>query len=417
MNVMLKPSKLCGAVSAIPSKSMAHRLLICAALSEGTTKVKCPGTSEDIEATVACLRAMGSRVLRIGDSFLVPKIQAGACDLINFDCRESGTTLRFMMCIAAGLGLRARFDGSDRLFERPLTPLIEVLNTHGVIISRDERGRIIQSGRAFLEDFEIRGDVSSQYISGLLMMLPLCFGKRVKVTGDFQSKPYVSLTCEALRLSGLEVSENDNTYSVSGKYDLKEAMVEGDWSNGAFFLCTGALGSDVRVKNLLESSLQGDKRILSVLENFGAAVKVNNGEISVLSQRLKATTVDVRDIPDLVPVIAVVAAVAEGQTKIINAGRLRLKESDRLLTVCEMINSLGGNAKVDGDSLIIEGVEKLKGGEVNAYNDHRIAMSAAIASTVSECGVKILGAQAVNKSYPKFFEDFQNLGGAVLREE
>ncbi len=417
MTAKLNPAKLSGNAVAIPSKSMAHRLLICAALSEGTTTLKCPETSEDIEATVACLRAMGSRVLRIGDSFLVPKIKAGACDLIKFNCNESGTTLRFMMCIAAGLGLRAHFDGCDRLFERPLDPLIDVLRDHGVVISRDERNRIIQSGKAFGEDYEIRGDVSSQYISGLLMMLPLCKGKRVKVTGDFQSKPYVTLTCEAMTLSGLVAEEDDNIYSVSGKYDLKKEAVEGDWSNASFFLCASALGSSVKVENLRMDSSQGDKEILSVLESFGAECKISDRTVSVEAKKLKAFTVDVGNIPDLVPVLAVVASVSEGESRIINAGRLRLKESDRLVTVRDMINALGGRARIEEQSLIIEGVKALKGGVVDAMNDHRIAMSAAIASTVSEGAVIIKGAQAVNKSYPKFFEDMKHLGADVELEE
>lgn len=417
MIARLKPSLLKGEIEAIPSKSMAHRLLICAALSDGTTTIKCPETSEDIEATISCLRAMGSRVLRIGDSFLVPKIQAGACDAVNFDCCESGTTLRFMMCIAAGLGLRARFDGCDRLFERPLDPLVEVLRDHGVIISRDERNRIIQSGKAFGEKYEIRGDVSSQYISGLLMMLPLCKGKRVEVTGDFQSKPYVTLTASALRSAGLDVFELGNTYSVGGIYNLKKEIVEGDWSNGAFFLCASALGNDIKVTNLRGDSLQGDKEILSVLGSFGAKSDISDEGVAVKAEKLSGTTVDVGNIPDLVPILSVVAAMSQGETKFINAGRLRLKESDRLETVKNMIISLGGNAEIYDDSLVIKGVGSLSGGEVDSVNDHRIAMSAAVASTVCDREVIIKGAQAVNKSYPKFFEHLKHLGAEVLLEE
>ncbi len=414
MNVKLYPSKLKGEIEAIPSKSMAHRLLICAALSEGTTKVKCKGTSEDIEATVSCLKAMGSHVLRIGDSFLVPKITKGACDAVTFDCHESGTTLRFMMCIAAGIGLRARFDGSDRLFERPLEPLIKVLTDHGIVISRDERGRIIQSGKAFLPDYEIEGNISSQYISGLLLMLPLCSGKNVRVTGNFESKPYVTLTVKAMQEAGIRVIEENNVYSVSGKYVLKNTEVEGDWSNAGFFLVADALGSKLTLKGLDVNSQQGDREILAILKKYGCDIKTENG-IQVISGELKAQTVDVSDIPDMVPILSVLAAVSEGETHIVGAKRLRLKESDRLETVKNMINNLGGEAEIADDSLIIRGKAFLTGGKVNAANDHRIAMAAAIASTVSMGEVEILGAEAVNKSYPNFYEDLEKSGAQLER--
>ncbi len=414
MNVIITPKKLQGDIEAIPSKSMAHRLLICAALSEGTTKVRCKGTSEDIEATITCLKAMGSNIIRIGDSFLVPKITKGACDAVTFDCHESGTTLRFMMCIAAGIGLRAKFTGSDRLFERPLEPLIHVLTDHGIVISRDENNRIIQSGKAFLPDYEIEGNISSQYISGLMLMLPLTGGGKVKVTGNFESKPYVTLTMKAMQEAGVKVSEENNTYSVYGKYSLSNTDVEGDWSNAGFYLVASAIGSDITVKGLDVNSAQGDKETLSVLSQFGCEVLTENG-IKICAKELKAQTIDVSDIPDAVPILSVLAAVSKGETHIIGAKRLRLKESDRLLTVKNMINNLGGEAEITEDGLIIKGKESLKGGKVCAENDHRIAMSAAIASTVCEESVEIIGAEAVNKSYPKFFEHLEALGAQLER--
>lgn len=416
MIARITPSKLKGEIDAIPSKSMAHRLLICAALCEGTTKVKCNGTSEDIEATISCLRAMGSNIIRIGDTYLVPKITKGACDLVKFDCHESGTTLRFMMCIAAGLGLRAHFDGSDRLFERPLEPLIEVLTKHGLVISRDENNRIVQSGKAFMPDYEIEGNISSQYISGLMLMLPLCGGKSVKVTGNFESKPYVTLTAEAMREAGVNVTEEDNTYTVAGKYNLTDTQVEGDWSNAGFFLIADALGCDIKIKGLDINSAQGDRETLSVLKKFGCEISADS-TVSVKADSLNAQTVDVSNIPDAVPILSVLASVSKGETHIVGAKRLRLKESDRLVTVADMINNLGGECEITDDGLIIRGKEKLTGGKVYAQRDHRIAMSASIASVVCEDEVEIVGAEAVNKSYPKFFEDLCALGAQVKLEE
>ncbi len=417
MKAVVYPSKAEGVINAIPSKSMAHRLLICAALTEGITRIRCTSSSEDIDATIGCLRAMGSNVVKIGNYYIVPKITAKPCQSIVFDCKESGTTLRFMMCIAAGIGLRARFVGSERLFERPLSPLEEVLTEHGIVISRDESGRIIQSGRAFGENYNIDGNVSSQFISGLLMMLPICKGTSVTVTGEFESKPYVDLTVSALKQADLNVSVEGRKYTVTGRYDMRDTSVEGDWSNSSFFLCASALGSDIAVQGLDTESLQGDRQVLSVLSDFGADIHTEKNKVYCSAKELKGIEIDAKNIPDLVPVLSVVAALSNGKTIIKGAARLRFKESDRLSTVCDMINSLGGNCEVYDDGLIIEGVKKLSGGIVSGANDHRIVMSAAIAALSCDAPVEIMGAEAVNKSYPDFFEDLKALGLSVKVEE
>lgn len=398
MKVTVYPSNPEGVINAIASKSMAHRLLICAALTEGVTRIRCTTSCEDIEATISCLRAMGSNIVKIGNYYLVPKIKVHAGQSVTLDCNESGTTLRFMMCIAAGLGLCARFKGSQRLFERPLSPLEEVLTQHGIVISRDISGRIIQSGRAFGADYTISGDVSSQFISGLLMMLPLCGGKTVTVTGEFESKPYVDLTVSALKKADINVSEDDRKYTVTGRYDMRDCSVEGDWSNASFWLALKAMGAKVEVTGLFEESAQGDKAITELLSRLG-------GEI------------DVSNTPDLVPVLAVAAAFKEGETKILGAHRLKLKESDRLESVTEMINAIGGSCEATDDGLIVKGKETLFGGEVDSFNDHRIAMSAAIAAMYCKEAVVIKNAEAVNKSYPAFFEDLKSLGVRIEVEE
>ena len=416
MKVRITPAKLKGEIQAIPSKSIAHRLLICAAMTTGITRVRCKTSSEDIDATVSCLRAMGSNIVRIGNTYLVPKVTVHAGQSVEFDCGESGTTLRFMMCVAAGLGLCARFKGSDRLFERPLSPLTEILTDHGIVISRDNANRIIQSGRAFPGEYKIQGDVSSQFISGLLLMLPLCGGGSVEVTGSFESKPYVGLTVAAMLESDVKVECNDRIYKVFGRYDLRDCAVEGDWSNCAFWLCAGAMGSEVTVSDLDGDSLQGDREITKVLEGFSAEILSDKTRFTCKADSLTSCEIDASDIPDLVPVLSVVAAVSQGTTRITGCGRLRLKESDRLLTVSQMINNLGGNAQVSDDTLIIKG-GKLTGGVVDACCDHRIAMAAAIASTCCEGEVTITGAEAVCKSYPGFFEDMRTLGAILEVEE
>lgn len=417
MKVTVYPSNPKGMVNAIPSKSMAHRLLICAALTEGVTRIKCASSSEDIDATISCLRSMGSNIVKIGNYYIVPKVSVHAGQSVTLDCNESGTTLRFMMCIAAGLGLCARFKGSDRLFQRPLSPLEDVLTDHGIVISRDSDGRIIQSGRAFGTTYSISGDVSSQFISGLLMMLPLCGGQSVEVTGKFESKPYVDLTVSALRLADLNVLEEGRKFTVRGRYDMRDSAVEGDWSNAAFWLTLGALGAEVKVTGLCEESAQGDKEIMSYLTRFGAEKTADDRGLSFVKIDMSGTVIDVSDTPDLVPVLAVAASFAKGKSEIIGAKRLRLKESDRLETVTEMINAMGGNCKCTQDGLVIDGSQKLSGGVVNAQNDHRIAMAAAIGAVYCDAPVTIEGAHAVNKSYPGFFEDIESLGVKIEVEE
>ena len=247
-------------------------------------------------------------------------------------------------------------------------------------------------------------------------MLPLCGGGSVEVEGKFESKPYVNLTASAIQQSDVKLQCEDRVYKVFGRYDLRDCAVEGDWSNSAFWLCAGALGSDVTVSDLDMDSLQGDKGVTDALRKFGAQINISKNKICCRGNKLTATEIDVRDIPDLVPILSVVAACAKGTTRITGAARLRLKESDRLVTVSDMINNLGGKALIEDDSLVIEG-GGLKGGQVDACRDHRIAMSAAIAATVCESEVVIRDAGAVSKSYPKFFEDMKLLGARIEVEE
>ncbi len=417
MKATVYPGTLKGTIDAIASKSMAHRLLICAAMSEGFTRIMCRESSEDIDATIDCLKAMGSKITKIGNYYIVPKVTAHPGQLVTLDCKESGTTLRFMICIAAGLGLSVRFKGSDRLFSRPLEPLINVLTEHGIVFTRDDDNRIIQSGRAFGGDFKIQGDVSSQFISGLLLMLPLIGGGEVFVTGEFESKPYVDLTAQSLREADVSVDCDGSTYIVKGRYDLRNTEVEGDWSNACFWLTADALGAEVRVSGLNLNSPQGDREILSILQNFGAEVKVEDGAVSCQRGQLTGLEIDARDIPDMVPVLSVIACGARGVTRISGISRLRLKESDRVKTVTEMINALGGRAFEDGDTIVIEGTGTLSGGTVNAQRDHRIAMSSAISSLICTESVTILDAGSVSKSYPDFFSDLVSLGARVQLEE
>ncbi len=388
----ITPNKLSGTVTAIPSKSMAHRLLICAALADSPTEVECRGTSKDIEATRACLAAM--------------KTDA------PFPCGESGSTLRFLLPVAAALGLEAEFHMEGRLPQRPLAPLDQQLTVHGAVLTRPEPQILRCSGRLTPGDYVLPGNVSSQYISGLLFALPLLDApSTLTVTGTIESAPYIEMTLDALRQFGIHVMIRGNRYEIPacGYRSPGKAVVEGDWSNAAFWLCAGSLGAPMTVTGLNPGSLQGDKAVFDLLAAFGAKTTQNDDGFTVSPAPLRAVEIDAAAIPDLVPVLSVVAAAAEGTTRIYNAQRLRLKESDRIESVRRMLEALGASVEETADGLLIHGGKPLQGGTVDSCNDHRIAMAAAVASILCENEVTIHGAEAVEKSYPSFWSDLQSL--------
>ncbi len=388
----IAPSPIRGTVSAIASKSMAHRLLICAALAEEPTEVVCQTTSRDIEATRACLAAM-----KVGKTPL--------------PCGESGSTLRFLLPVAAALGLDTGFFMEGRLPDRPLAPLDEQLTKHGARLQKDGATLRI-SGKLQPGDYVLPGDVSSQYISGLLFALPLLDGpSTLTVTGKIESAPYIEMTLDALRQFGIHITIEEQVYHIPacGYRSPGTVQVEGDWSNAAFWLCAGALTGPVTVTGLDPHSLQGDKAVLDILQRFGAKCRQEGDAFTVSPAPLRAIDIDAAAIPDLVPILSVMAAKAEGTTRIYNAGRLRLKESDRIETVCRLLNSIGGQAEETADGLLISGGTPLSGGTVESFNDHRIAMAAAIAATVCQGPVTVLDAGAVSKSYPHFWEDLEKL--------
>ena len=367
---------------------MAHRLYICAALADSPTEISCQGTSRDIEATRACLAAM-----KTGEPL---------------PCGESGSTLRFLLPVAAALGLDAEFHMEGRLPQRPMYPLDEQLTLHGAKLSRPENHILTCTGKLTSGDYTLPGDVSSQYISGLLFALPLLDGpSTLTVTGKIESAPYIAMTLDALRQFGICVTIEENVFHIPacGYKSPGRAQVEGDWSNAAFWLCAGAIGRPMTVTGLHMDSLQGDKAVVERLKQFGAIVHGSTVEPAALH----GIDIDASAIPDLVPVLSVVAAAAEGTTRIYNAQRLRLKESDRIETVCRMLRNLGADVEETEDGLLIHGGKPLQGGTVDSCNDHRIAMSAAIASILCEGEVTVLGAEAVEKSYPDFWRDFEEL--------
>ena len=400
MNICITPQKLKGNIPAIPSKSAAHRLLICAALAKGETEIYCPYLSKDIEATAQCLEALGAGITYSDGSFHVRPIE-NVTENAALDCGESGSTLRFLLPVVCALGGGASIKMHGRLPERPLSPLWEELCAHGAALSKPERDVILVSGKLRAGDYGIRADISSQYISGLLFALPLLDGdSSLRLEGNVESAGYIEMTRQAQQVFDLSIPFDAGVFSVSAASEYLspgKAQVEGDWSNAAFWLAASKLsGGTVDVSGLRTDSQQGDKAVSEILENILSGDAI----------------VDVKDVPDLVPVLSVVAAVAPGKTEFINGARLRIKESDRISSVCRMLKSLGAVCEEKAEGLVVHG-GKLHGGTVDGENDHRIVMSAAVAAIACDSPVTILGAEAADKSYPTFFEDYTKLGGKV----
>lgn len=396
MDLTIEPTLLHGTVPAIASKSAAHRMLLAAALSHRPTTLEHLDLSNDILATMQCLKAMGATVCHNQTTArILPGRFTKKCRL---PCGESGTTLRFLLPVVSALGIQGDFIMEGRLPQRPLGPLDQELERHGITFFRPSADCLQIRGVLSPGEYVLPGNVSSQFISGLLFALPLLSEEStLTITEPLQSAPYVEMTLEILNQFGIHIPFKDGTFQIKpGIYAGNASLsVEGDWSNAAFWLTAAHLGSDLTVTNLQWNSAQGDKAIVSLLPKLG-----------------KGSVIDAAQIPDLIPILAVAAANARSETHFIHAQRLRMKESDRIESVCHLINGLGGCAIAAQDSLTIHG-SGLRGGVVRTFGDHRIAMAGAIAATVCKESVIILDAQVVKKSYPNFWRDYRNLGGTI----
>lgn len=421
MNVRISPSVPSGKIKAIASKSAAHRLLICAAFADKATELVCEEINDDISATVRCLNALGAKITRRGTSFVVLPIRNVRENAV-LDCGESGSTMRFLVPVVAALGCGASFAMSGRLPERPLSPLREELEAHGIEFSAIGSNPLTLKGKIDAGKYKIRGDVSSQFISGLLFALSITEGdSRIIIEGKTESAPYINMTVDALYEFDAEPERTEDGFAVTGRKRLtspEKLTVEGDWSNAAFALCAGAISphGKVSVYALDSESTQGDRGIVEILVRFGADVRRKCDCFTVRGGELCGIDIDATNIPDLVPVIAVTAAAAKGQTVIHGAARLKIKESDRLSTVTDMLLTLGADIEKTDDGLIINGGKPLTGGEVSSCGDHRIAMSAAVASVICQNDINITSAEAAAKSYPTFWDDFASLSINMTKE-
>lgn len=413
MDIKVIPSALSGEVSIPPSKSAAHRALICAALSDGSSRITPYCTSKDIKATVSCLRALGMNIAEDEKGYILSSGNITKGKTLNFN--ESGSTARFLLPIAAALGADITGVGEGRLPNRPMDTLTKLFREHGVEASSDNLPLTLK-GKMSGGDFYLPGNISSQYISGLLLAAPL-INEEVNIipTTALESVGYIDMTVSAMKRFGVNALETEKGWRVlkNSKYTAHNTRIEGDWSQAAFFMSAAAIGGDIKISGLDFDSLQGDMAALDVFAAFGANISITDNVLHIKRGELRGIEVNAKDIPDMVPAIAVTAAFATGKTVIHSAERLRIKESDRIKTTLAMLNAFGIKTIEQEDGMIIYG-GKPKGAVVDGANDHRIVMAAAIGAAFAEGESLIKGYEAINKSYPEFFEDFKRIGGKTL---
>ena len=418
MKVLIRPKKLSGKIDVVPSKSYSHRAIIAASLSEGESVIKNVLFSNDILRTIDCCRAFGAEITCY-ENYLVIKGTSEikrASSVIN--CGESGSTIRFMIPIMLVNNEKMEFRGENHLNKRPLETYYEIFKRQGIKYSHpiDAYMPLHTEGGLRSGEFVIPGDISSQFITGLLFALPLLDGdSEIKIIGNLESKAYIDLTLDILNKFGIKIRNNNYTsFTVFGnqKYVANNYTVEGDFSQAAFFLVMGALGNDISLGCMNLDSLQGDKKIIQDVKDLGAAIKSEDETIKAIHNPLRGAVIDLSQSPDLGPVLSVLASVSAGNSKFINASRLRIKECDRITCVREELNKLGACVTESHDEMYFNGVTELHGSmNLDAHNDHRIAMSLAVASTVCTSPLLIHGAECVKKSYPHFWDDFKKLGG------
>ncbi len=403
--VKIVPNKLKGTIKIPPSKSMAHRAIICASLAKGSSKITNIDYSDDIIATIEAMKSIGTKFTIFDDELIISGANTFTKKDSFIDCNESGSTLRFLVPISIANENNVRFVGKGNLGKRPITTFYEIFDNQKIKYSYKENELDLHiKGKLSADTFKVKGDISSQFISGLLFTLPLLDGDSViEITTKMESKSYIDLTLSMLEKFGIAIiNENYEKFIVKGNQEYKsiDYEVEGDYSQGAFFHCANFIGNEINIFGLDENSLQGDKQVLDIIEDFK-----NNDGLDVI--------IDASNCPDIIPVVTVASALRNGNTYIKNAGRLRIKECDRLSAICNELKKLGADVMEHNDSISICGKTELSGGKVSSYDDHRMAMALAIASSRCSSELIIDNKDCVSKSYPKFWQDFSLIGGII----
>ncbi len=414
-DMRIAPSTLSGTVRVPASKSVCHRAVICAGLAEGTSKISGILLSDDIIATMHAMEALGATIHQEGDTLTITGTDCLQTKPLEIACNESGSTLRFLIPLALN-NQTITFTGKGQLGERPLHDYFNIFDEQQITYQTTD-GHLPLSVTGTLKpgQFRLRGDVSSQFVSGLLFALPRLSGdSSIIITTEMESKGYIDLTLAMLERFGIKIINNNyQEFIVPGnqKYQSTDYCVEGDYSQVAFWLTAGTLTNPICCTGLNPYSLQGDKVIIDLIKEMGGKLTIETDSITASPAITKSIEIDASQCPDLVPILTVLAAVSNGVTRIIKAGRLRIKECDRLKAIAQELNKLGADVTEHEDSLTIYGRPHLTGGVVHSWHDHRIAMALAIASTVCQTMVTIEHSECVSKSYPDFWKDFHMLGG------
>ena len=422
MILTIKPSEIFGDIYIQISKSDAHRALITSFLAEGESVLKpwMENVGIDIIATKEAISNFANFKLEKDCLKVIPKEKN--INNITIDVKESGSSLRLLIPVVSALGINAKFIGSKKLFSRPLGVYKKIWHEQGLTFDLKEDCLTIE-GKLKSGDFNVEGNISSQFISGLLFALPLLDGdSKIIIEGELESAPYVMMTLKTLKSAKIETSKQaDNIIEVFGsqKYSPINYEIEADWSHAAFFAAAGALGGETTLYGLNKYSIQGDKEILNILKFMGASIKYNEDNSITIKKasRLNGLDIDILNIPDLAPIIVALACAAKGTTKLYNAKRLRYKESDRINDLKDSFNKIGAKITSTEDEIFIEGVEKLHGGKTSSNNDHRIAMALCVASIVCENDIIIDDAQSINKSSFNFIEQFRSVGAKIEEKE
>lgn len=413
----INPERLEGTIYLQPSKSYLHRIIIMSALSKRTVRIDNVNYSEDIKATLGALNTMGiAKYERNKSSLLISpgdgKIKG------EIDCGESGSTLRFLIALGLTMDRELVFTGHGRLMERPQNVYSELCASLGFLF-KQQGDKLKIRGNLEAGEYSLPGNVSSQFISGLLMALSKIDGKSsLNITGKLESSGYVDITCDVLKTFGIYVDRAENKVSVKGGISAPDTIrAQGDWSHAANFACMAAKSGGITLKGLDVKSLQKDRQVIDILKTMGADIVTLQDGAEFLQSEIKGMDIDGRDIPDIIPVLCVLLGVCPGRWTVKNVSRLRIKESDRVEAVCRLINNLGGKAESTENSIIIDGVKHYTGGRVSSFNDHRIAMAGAVASCYSKGIIEIDNGGCVAKSAPDFWKEFLSLGGKITEEE